>query len=340
MALSYYHVTVSGAGSKTGADWANAYGLAEYYSHTIAAGDVFYFKSGTYTLTADLGTTTDGTLTDPIAVIGVKSGTTATGNAVDYDDFATGDDRPYFNGGASYDVNFDNYAILRNIRAESEQDNVIRADQHSIIENCYALNDYSADSASKVAIYGGGSGNRIINCEVESYNTGIDMASGLIAFCYVKQLGTRTTATAVILDLRTLVFGCIVDGYAKGVFTTGRSIHILQCVFAEILNNPAISGSGTTTGGWSVINTIIYSCGQGLYWGSNNNNIYQNNNTFYDNTFDFNNVPKEGDTEDLFCDFNLSSADPKFRAASSEDFRIFNGSPSMDTGKTLELGIG
>lgn len=340
MALSYYHVTTTGAGAKTGVNWANAFSLTEYYAHTIAAGNVFFFKSGTYTLTADLGTTTDGTLTNPIAIIGVKSGTTANGNAIDYDDFATGTDRPYFNGGASYDVNLDNYGIIKNIRAESEQNQVIRADQQSIIENCYALNDYTADAPTKSAIYGGGNGNRVINCEAESYNTGIDIASGLMAFCYIKQLGTRTTSTAIILDLRTLVYGCIVNGYAKGLYTTGRSIHIINCVFAEVLNNPAISGTGTTTGGWSVINTVVYSCAQGLYWGSTNNNIYQSNNTFYDNTTDFNNVPKEGDTEDLFCDFNLSSVDPLFADASNDDFSLFNGSPSMDTGKTIEMGIG
>jgi hypothetical protein len=72
------YVTPEGAGNKDGSDWDNAFGAAEFYNDyitAVAAGDIYYLFTGTYTYTggANFRAFATGTYAAPIQLIGIKN---------------------------------------------------------------------------------------------------------------------------------------------------------------------------------------------------------------------------------------------------------------------------
>ena len=53
---NYYHVTPSGAGSKNGTTWTNAFDLSGFHGSLLGgtAGDVYWIADGTYTLSGNI----------------------------------------------------------------------------------------------------------------------------------------------------------------------------------------------------------------------------------------------------------------------------------------------
>jgi len=337
MALSYHYVTSTGAGSKNGGSWANAFDFAAFMSDfaTCTAGDIYFFKPGTYTLTADIASVYDGTLSDPIAIIGVKSGTTAQGNNINSDDWATGSDRPFFNGGASYHINVGDDYILKNIRSESEQSGVITIERHGIIDNCYAKCD-DAGGTSRYAILTENVGCRIINTEVESPNNrGVALSAGcLIHLCYVHNVFDY----GVLMAVSSFATFTICDDVGTGFYggAVSDAIQVINCVCYDCTNG-IYSVAGIS---WSIIGNIFHTCVTGINWTAASNNNFMWRNLMYNNTTDWNNVPASGDTEDIFCDWLVLTSDPDFVDAPNGDFTLDTGSPALNASMKMVLGVG
>lgn len=337
MSLSYHYVTTTGAGTKSGNSWSNAFDFAAFMSDFVAcsAGDIYFFKPGTYTLTADLASPYDGTVADPIAIIGVKSGTTAEGNNIDSDDWATGTDRPLFDGGTSYHINVGGDYILKNLRSESEQSGAITIEQHGIVDNCYAKND-NASTGTLFALNCENTGCRIINTEWESPNNrGASLSAGcLIHLCYAHNVGSW----GVNMAINSFCTFTIFDDCGSGAYggATADGVSVINCVMYSC-NNGIYSVAGIA---WAIINNIFHTCTTGIYWTTNSNNNHMLNNLMYNNTTDFNRVPAEGDTEDLFCDWLLTTADPDFVDETNGDFSLDASSPAINSAMRMVLGVG
>ena len=115
MAAEEMYVTVAGAGDNSGDSWANAMALSDFETDlegSAEAGDIYYVKEGTYTLTSDLDwSSQDGSYTNPIIIIGVKTETTH--EPPEFSDWASGDDRPLIAQGG-YALTTGDYARVRN----------------------------------------------------------------------------------------------------------------------------------------------------------------------------------------------------------------------------------
>lgn len=348
MALTYHYVTTTGADDKSGGDWAHAMDLAAFYTDfgTVAAGDVYVFAGGTYNLTADITSTTDGTATDPIVILGVTAGTTHEGSAITASDFATGANRPLFtDGGSAYGFTLDDYCVVMNIIIESTDTYALRADSHCVIRNNKVTQNYT-DSASRFGIYCGsggvsGTGGVVIDCEVTgpSCSNGIYASYGTtILFNYIHDLTAASTIGAKMYNSGCPVLFNIFDNCVVGLDSSND--HGFP-VFGNTFYDCETGFQATGDCGKSVINNVFSSCGtDALKWTTANikvNTFMYNH--FYNNADDYDGIIADGDAEDTLCDFWDTSGDPLFTTAGS-NFSLQASSPCIDAGLAMRLGVG
>jgi hypothetical protein len=351
MALAFHYATTTGAGVKNGAAWATAFDLAAFMTHWgagPAAGDVFVFEAGTYTLTADITTTADGTSTDPIAIVGVAAGTTHEGDAITGTDFPTGTNRPYFDAnGSAYGIVLDDYTWVMNICLDSSDTTPLRADAGSVIRNCKVLSEYTGASIA-YGIYSGGVG-WVIDCEA----TGAETTGGQIflstpgsnaLFCYVHDCTEAGTAGFVTGGGSAIsIIFCIMDCCITGILKTAEHG---GCIFGCTLYDCDTGISGTTDYATAIINNIFSECDtDDIIWTTADIkcNVFMYNHSYnYNDRYD--GVIADGDANDLFCDFwdtggVAAGDDPDFTTPGS-DFSLQSTSPCIDAGMVMRLGVG
>ena len=276
MALTYHHVTVAGAGDNSGDSWANAMALADWVTDmgSMAAGDVFWVAGGTYTLTGNVAPAADGTSTDLIFMVGVKSTTTNEGAAVVAADIAYGEDRPLIVAAAN-DFNFDNFIRMSGFKVETTDAAGFGVDTVGMIDNCSSFN--SSGTASRLAI-DVSSNSAIINCDGCSINgtaintSGSFEASVLFNYAHDSLRGIHCSG-----DNRSII-GNVVDSCVVGINLSDEFHH-------AIVNNTIY---GCTIGienvtqisyGNRIINNIINDCTTGISWFAvNTANFYMYNN--------------------------------------------------------------
>jgi len=334
---SYLHVTPAGAGTKDGTTWAKAMGEAEFEAHlegTVVAGDVYFVKEGTYTLDSAIDSSArDGTATAPIVIIGVKSATTNEGANVAYSDWATGANRPFFDC-ATYQFSVGDYYVIRNIDFQGEASNMVSAGISCVIANCKFDQDY-ASSAARYSLY-------VLNyciiigCEFLSTKcNGVMLYNGgcRVLYCYFHDMPDTTGGLALRCDaaFETIAYN-IFDTVYVGIYTGGYHYHsFINNTFYEAATG--ISGADSNT--CLTLNTIFSDCDtDAIKWLTQTDiNLFWNNN-FYNNGDDFDGV----DETTVFQDYAKVSGDPKFTTAGS-DFSLDTGSPCLQTGMSIELGV-
>lgn len=303
MAAATMYVTVAGAGGKTGADWANAMGLAEFVTditNNTEAGDIYYLLSGTYELTATLNTTRDGLTTSYIKVIGV-SDTALTE--------ATGTDRPLINTGV-YAFIVDNYWYFRNLSFVGSITSlqVFRADNYAEVVNCKF--ESTVDNISAALIESGNT----INCDFISTvgyslqgNTNID-------YCYVKN-GYNVTLPRAGQGVYT---NSIFDGGVTGINFNPNTADYKHCYIANNTIYNCTTGINLNTALWSTIySNIIDTCTTGIAADATSDSYILDYNNFNGNTADVSNVTKGS---------NATALDPQFVNAAAGNFAIQNAS--------------
>lgn len=349
MALSYCHVDGTGAGDESGDDWANKMPFSKFYTgeakswDNVAAGFTYFFMGGqTYTLTASIVTAVDGTEADRITIVGVASGTTREGAAMDSADFAQGADRPILDGGASYNVDLSDYSGVENCDIESAV-GVMLFDATCRLVNCKVCND-TTGSATRVLVTCASAYLSVINCELTSDEAGTASIYGFTCtntctavFCYIHDITTGTSIAISPYGTIMISLFCIFDNIDIGMSgTSDEGGLFFGCTFYDC--DEALKFNDGYGG--LVLNCIFSDCTtSAISTDAAMNSYVLMYNHFYNNGDDHLNIPEEGDTPDLFCDWWKTTGDPKFTTAGS-DFSLQSDSPCIDAGMAMALGVG
>lgn len=352
MALQYFCVDPDAPAGGDGSTWEvdgsgdSALNIAGLIADIAAAvpGDTYFLKpadSGTITLTADIVTASDGTINAPISIVGVKAATTNIGAAIDDSDFPTGDDRPFIDGETLYNVEVDNWGAARNLRIESAYDHVLQIDGHGLVDNCWLHNDYGS-SDNRRCIYNNHIALKVIDCELISDNgfAAVLDTGARFVFCYIHDCPDTTYGYLLIESYSTFLF-CIFDTmYMGGRASDDAYDTFFGCTFYNCdYGLRDIEGSATAHG-WVIINNIFSECDtEDITFDTAGMDSYIAYNHHYNYTSIGSGIPIEGTGDDLFCDWWLTTGDPKFTTAGS-DFSLQSDSPCIGAGMKMELGVG
>jgi hypothetical protein len=347
MAFSFHYVTPAGAGAKDGAAWASAMSWTELLADfpTAAAGDIYIVEEGTYTMTADLVTATDGNAVDPIAIIGVTTATrtgNVTGDAINQTYFGTGANRPLFDAGANaYGITIDDYGRIENIRIETRDTYPIHLDTAGVVRNCKVTQNYTGGTTS----YGIFCDGTVINCEVTGTecNNGIAGASAAgFVFNYVHDITEAGSSGITPSTFTGAILFNVLDAVPIGINKTTDPQGV---IFGNTFYDCDVGLSATTDIACAVINNIFSESDvDAIIWSTPSTaaNVFMYNH-FYNNLDDHDGIVENGDANDLFSDFwavlSGAASDPAFTAAGS-DFSLQAGSPCIDTGMSMLLGVG
>lgn len=329
--MAYYYATPAGAGTKNGADWANAFGTTELVAHLLAstvAGDVYFVAGGTYTLVASLISPRDGNESLTVSVVGVNAGTTAEPPTTN--DLAAGNDRPLFACGA-YRLELDNYWQHYCIGGTGTNTMVFGFGDYCRCYNCYAYN--SSAVAARAGFNGQGTGSEFLFCEAISTNGYAIMTSvgGKIykSWCHDSDIGGYTTrGDKVVQD--SIFSSC----------NTGLFAHYAGTIKNNTIDGNAIGVKGRDLG-MLLLNNSITNNGTGVLF-DNAGAIVVPFTDDYNNYF--------GNTQDMSWDNgatennaakgpNSIAVDPEYTNAAGGDFSL-SGSNLNNLDKRLDLGVG
>lgn len=331
---SYKHVTAAGAGTKDGSTWGNAFGIAEFETFmeaTVVAGDVIFVKDEAYTITSAIDySLRDGTAASPIAIIGVKSGTTNEGAAIVYSDMSRDTaDRPYFNLGT---VQFKpgDYAVIRGISFRGEVSSTVNPGVSCVIENCAFDQNYGTPAARSVLNTGGNA--VIVNCTFTSANCGAILlgSSGKVYGCTFTDLPNTTNGTAI----NTQGSGCSVIGNifntvkAKAVILASNDNNIIanntfyDCAvdvdatdsYSNLITNNVHEATDTDGYHWTTQQDINF------VWDNHGNDA--RNNDMFDLI----------DASTVFQDYEITTGDPLFVNTANDSLQLQATSPCLNTG--------
>ncbi len=271
----------------------------------LTAGNIVYFKIGTYTLTENIITaSTVGTAADPVVVEGYNS---ARG------DNPTGDNRPTIVA-STYDWRFvgsgnNTYMTFRNLIVTSINSNgAFYLYAYATVENCKAI---QSSASAYNAFYIASGFVKIINSEAVSTNGNAIDARGYseIIGCYIhdSSVGIYTYGSVI------LILHNIIDTCTTGIYG-GDTNYFNKAVMNNTIYNCTTGISVTVAErGWLVANNIIDSCTTGASWSSEVKNSWWDYNNWHNNGTDVSNVTK-GD--------NALALDPQFTDAANGDFSI------------------
>ena len=334
MAPSNMYIVPGGAGLKNGTSWANAFSLVEWevdIEGSAEAGDKYFVKEGTYTLTSDIYSAKNGTVANNIKITGVKAATVNEPPVAS--DYAVEDERPYIDAGASRRFQLTHYWDVRNMRFKKGGNAIstyaMRLDTGGYCINCKFENTTTGIGDSWGLYNKGGGGNTVLkNCEfICTKGFGVSMELTKAFFCY-----SHNSRVGYQID----AYACIV-AYCIAANCTESGIYIPE-TSQLIINNCTIdtcvigidNENGATTSILSFFNNIISNnTSFGINFDVGAVGCYGDYNHYYNNGADVNNVTKGA---------NDTAGDPKFKTPGS-DFELDTGSPCLDAGMSITLGV-
>jgi hypothetical protein len=259
-------------------------------------GNIAYIEAGTYTLTGAIDVSLDGTVTNPITIIGY--------NATRGDD-PTGDDQPLI-AAAANSYSFDDDWIQENIRCTSTASQGWRQDQGGRWHNCKCHN--SSGTADRFAFYAGGTG-LVSDCE-----SICDNGYGIYAVnaTRVRSSNIHDCANGIVTSQNSVVIvNCIIDTCGtKGILLGSNDV---MSIISNTIYNCGIGIDATDSNRDFVMNNIIDSCTTGASWTTEQGTNFFDYNNWKSNGTDVTNVTK-GD--------NALAVDPQFTNAPNGDFSI------------------
>lgn len=303
---------VSGAAGKVGG--ARTLPTDEFFEQ-LPAGNVVWFKSGTYTLGAEnaVNAANDGTITLLITIEGYNSSR---------GDNPTLTDQPLIAAGANT-FSFDNYWRIKNIRVTTTAANGLKADVGSIFENCSVNNSSGVGGRSGFKSITG----RVINCEAQSVNgTAVEIVGirTKIISCYLhdSNIGIAVAGHDDCQLLNNVINTCITGISDEGIAGSDR-----QTIVGNTLYNGTTGISINDGGECTITNNIMDAFTTGASWTTEQgSNLFDYN--CWDNTVDVSNVTK-GD--------NAVTGDPGLTDPANGDFTLGSGSNCLDAG--LQVGV-
>lgn len=285
--------------------------LDDDFTEAQVAGNVIYIKSGTYTIGENIAQTTDGSLSNPIWIIGY----TTVRN-----DVCVGDDRPFFVCN-NYQFFFGDYLIHKNLRITSAYTNAYFVGQYNLVYNCKSV---QTGAATRQAFVSTGRAT-FIACEAVSTNGEAFSLPGLCKAisCYVHDsaIGFKMTGQS------NAIIGTVIEACTTGVVTGGfEGLFLLN----NTIYNCTVGIPGTTAAWNCFLNNIITDCATGASWTSSKPiDLWDYN--CWNNTVDCVNVTKG--PHDI-------TADPKLKDPANGDFTLKSGSPCFGAGLSLSSDVG
>lgn len=336
MAATDMYMTTTGAGTKSGLSWANAMGLAEFEADiegAAEAGDRYFIKEGTYTLTSDIISSRSGSTTALIELIGVVTATTA--EPPTSSNWATGSNRPLFSHNSNVLQFSGSFWIFRNLQFEtsgSSHSLSVDPGNYTFIFNCKGVN---TSALAYSGIYGG-SYTHVINCEGQSTNgNGVKVSTGgTIIGGYYHDCGL---AGIYLLNATNLVIHNICDTCVIGINVYSTSSFLNNTIY-----NCTSGFAGANYGVTFYLNNAIDSCTDGFKVDAGGivkgSTIFDYNN-WSNNTRDMswdNGVSEDNSAKGL----NATAVAPAFTNAAGGDFSLDSASGLIDAGFSIELGVG
>ena len=333
---AYFHITAAGAGLKDGSDWDNAMDEAAFETHlegAVVAGDVHFVKDGVYTFDSDILCSTNGSGISPIAIIGVKAGTTNEGANITYSDWSIDEaDKPFFDM-VTFEFDTQAYYEVRNIYFQGSDTRVLFIDYSSRVENCKVDNDVGS-SSNKYAIYCNPY-THVYNNEILSANgNGLRPSSSTkVKYNYIHDCPDATNGIGIELtgDSSVIEFN-IIDNCTIGIKSSDKDRVTVE---NNTFYNCPIGISETIGQVWSIVNNIFSDCVTApMSWGAQTdiNFIWSNH---------IHNCGANVNIDEATCfqDYELVIGDPLFTNA-GVDFSLQAGSPCLNAGMSEILGVG
>lgn len=297
-----YYMTTTGAGSKTGADWNNAWSYAEFETN-IETGSGYlyeiYVEAGTYTLTSNL----EYNRATAAFLIGVKSGTTA--EPPTEDDWAYKDDRPTFACGSYAFSLSSSYHKTLNFIFTGSYNGTLIGGSYNFLYNIKVTNTYNSSYAK--AIF------------VENYSYGYNLEGictygNAITIYFYSAFGLLTAHDSNIgIELGTRdgvsVNECIAYNCTIGMKFRAKQQTISDSTIYNCTTGLDAYGNSNT----SLINSNIINCTTGI---SSGYYIILMGNNFYNCTTRLNYTP--------YIEISYSELDPQFKDADNENFEPQN----------------
>lgn len=333
MAVSQYrYLSSTGAGAKTGVNWANAFDWAARVATPPIDDEVCFLKgSGTYVMTASVNWTAVR-----VTFIGVKAATTHEGAAITFDDWErTPANFPFFDG-VTYQLAFATTWKWRNISVESASANqqFYCTGAYVDLENCKFSDDHPTISASWVVYIAGGG--RVVNCEItapQANGMAIIANGSYVANDYFHNLLTCIAFNGSYWVCRSNIF-C--NASARGLkFYNNSSYNTVDG--NSFYNCPiGIDGSGISYY-FAANNNIFHTCStDAVKFGTQNDTNTFWGNHFYNCLDDYDGVDETGPAQDYL----KTVGDPLFVNPAGGDFSLQKTSPCRGTAQDQFLGVG
>ncbi|MEA2036140.1 MAG: hypothetical protein U9O94_01425 [Nanoarchaeota archaeon] len=332
------YVTVAGAGGKSGVNWDDAMDWSAFktdFEANAETGDRYFLAGGNYTLGSNLTDTGAGSASEPIEMIGVKSGTTA--EPPTQSDWAYGTDRPYFDI-QSYKVDLDGqHKLIRNFRMSDEgaaayvgmaigrgsmgvnvkvetvrasSEGAIQMERESTCINCEAVNTGGAAFLVRADTF-------VVNSYAHDSAT-----------CYALW-GANAVKTVInsVADTCTIGFSVDVSSYDQNLII-GNTIY--NSTTGISLGTIATSGE---EGYAAIYSNLIDNCTTGITVSNEAGLVLLDYNMFSNNTTDH--------TADyIHPGVNVVFADVTMTDPANKDFTLPDSSSAEDAGMQLSTDIG
>jgi hypothetical protein len=316
--MATYYMKASGAGSKDGSDWDNAWSESEYTSYIqndLNAGDIIYVLSGSYTMGNTFEISLDATADNPLQVIGVSDEALTE---------AEGDDRPLWAFGTVQHNATCDYLHYRNLRIQFTDTDLFKLGSYARFENI------KFEGNTQVGAY-----SIVTNCEFtdSTDTTGGSLITGsdcIIRGCYFHDMpkGIDMESTAVLtIDFN--IFDTISGDAITCGFMGGNNCRISNNTFYNCGKGIDFTGH-TTVANVFILNNNFSDCTIGLDLHTDASNNYLDYNNWYNNSTDLNNENKGS---------NATAYNPQFTNASGGNFSLQSGSQLIGRALSIKLGI-
>lgn len=282
--------------------------LEDSFFEQLIAGQIVYFKTGSFTTSQAINTAVDGTYALLIKLEGYQ---TTRG------DNPTGANRPDLILGAN-GLTLDDYWVLKNLDITGTSSTVVRQDVNGIVHNCKITN--TSGTANRVAHAHGGNFWYSKSEFSSTSGYGIDTAASstiMVYGCYIHDstVGVRYGNDNAFFALN------IFDTCTTGLSSSGvspRAVIINNTFYSStVTGTKAISLTSATSGVLSLqlFNNIITGFGTGYDGPSQGTNYNSDYNNWSGNTNDI-------DGTDMVKGSNETALDPGFTDAANADFRV------------------
>jgi hypothetical protein len=316
------------------------------------AGNIYYFKAGTYSIGATATLTSDGTASDPICLIACDSSwnvviPTRTGTGKLNTNTTNGTTCPHLSLGSGYYLNFtgSTYLIVGGFRIAADRNgSAVSVGDNSILYGCAVTNSYSNSSAN--CITEAGSYDLVAHCDAACTggNSGSAIASatgGKVYYCLVYQSAsygiTVGGSNAVIAN--NLIYGCSDYGVYKSSTTAA--------VVMTVLNNTVYGkGVGTANGTYTNLDVVMGNhctdgSGYGFYSSGVSAPVALAFNRTRDNSSGAVSWPGTWDDRTTWqhvTDAVVDGPDDEFVSVTTGDFRLRASAAAVDKGAFGAIG--